>query len=176
MPCQPECPSTPQPCGPCLGFPPGPQALKSNGPSGHPASAPPGCPFSLTPRFLTSASCSQLHTFNLVLCHWPCPSQPLTRPAHCSWPHSRGRADNQEAQTIVDCVFSFFFFLTLSGAFYLSLRARCEFDPWVRKIPWRMKLQPIPVFMSGKSHGQRSLVGYSPWGHKESDTTEQITL
>ena len=33
----------------------------------------------------------------------------------------------------------------------------------VGKIPWRRKEQPIPVFLSGKSHGQRSLVGYSPW-------------
>ena len=36
----------------------------------------------------------------------------------------------------------------------------------VRKIPWRRKWQPTPVFLPGKSHGQRSLVGYSPWGHK----------
>ena len=45
-------------------------------------------------------------------------------------------------------------------------------DPWVRKIPLRKKWQPIPVFLPGKSHGQRSLEGYSPWGYKESDTTE----
>ena len=44
--------------------------------------------------------------------------------------------------------------------------------PWVRKIPWRRKWQPTPVFLPGKSHGQRSLVGYSPWGRKESDMTE----
>jgi len=43
---------------------------------------------------------------------------------------------------------------------------------WVGKIPWRRKWQPTPVFLPGKSHGQRSLVGYSPWGHKELDTTE----
>ena len=41
------------------------------------------------------------------------------------------------------------------------------FDPWVRKIPWRRIQQPTPVFLPGKSHGQRSLAGYSPWGHKE---------
>ena len=46
------------------------------------------------------------------------------------------------------------------------------FDPWVGKIPWRRKWQPIPVLLPGKSHGWRSLVGYSPWGHKESDTTK----
>ena len=43
--------------------------------------------------------------------------------------------------------------------------------PWVRKIYWRGEWQPILVFLPGKSHGQRSLVGYSPLGHKESDTT-----
>ena len=41
------------------------------------------------------------------------------------------------------------------------------FDPCVRKIPWRRKWQPTPVFLPEESHGQRSLVGYSPWGHKE---------
>ena len=39
---------------------------------------------------------------------------------------------------------------------------------WVRKIPWRRKWQLTPVFWPGKSHGQRRLVGYSPWGHNES--------
>ena len=42
----------------------------------------------------------------------------------------------------------------------------------VGKISWRRKWHPTPVFLPGKPHGQRSLVGYSPWGHKESDTTE----
>ena len=41
--------------------------------------------------------------------------------------------------------------------------------PWVRKIPWRRKWQPAPVFLPGKSHGQRSLVGHSSWGHEELD-------
>ena len=49
---------------------------------------------------------------------------------------------------------------------------RCMFDPWVRNNPWRRAWQPTPGFLTGKSHGQRSLVGYSPWGRKESDTTE----
>ena len=51
---------------------------------------------------------------------------------------------------------------------------RPGFDPWVGKIPWRRKWQPTPVFLPGKSHGQRSLVGYRPWGRKESDTTERL--
>ena len=42
------------------------------------------------------------------------------------------------------------------------------------KIPWNRKQQPITVFLPGKFHGQRSLAGYSPWGHKESGTTEHI--
>jgi len=41
-------------------------------------------------------------------------------------------------------------------------------DPWVRMIPWRRKWQPTLVFLPEKSHGQRSLAGYSPKGHKES--------
>ena len=45
-------------------------------------------------------------------------------------------------------------------------------DPWVRKIPWRRAWQPSPVFLAEESHEQRSLAGYSPWGCKESDTTE----
>ena len=53
---------------------------------------------------------------------------------------------------------------------------RCGFDPWVGKITWSRKLQPTPVFLPGESHGQRSLVGYSLWVRKESDTTEQLTL
>ena len=40
------------------------------------------------------------------------------------------------------------------------------FDPWVRNIPWRRAWQPTPVFLPGKSHEQRSLVGYSPLGHE----------
>ena len=42
------------------------------------------------------------------------------------------------------------------------------------RFPWRRKWQPTPVFLPGKPHGWRSLVGYSPWSRKESDTTEQL--
>ena len=49
---------------------------------------------------------------------------------------------------------------------------RHEFDPWVRKILWRRAWQLTPVFLPGESHGQKNLVGYSPQGHKELDTTE----
>ena len=52
---------------------------------------------------------------------------------------------------------------------------RLEFNHWVTKIPWRRKWQPAPVFLPGKSYGQRSLVGYGPWGSKESDVTEWLS-
>ena len=48
----------------------------------------------------------------------------------------------------------------------LPAKERHKFNPWVRKIPWRRKGQPTPVFLPEKSHGQRSLTGYSSWGHK----------
>ena len=54
---------------------------------------------------------------------------------------------------------------------------RCKrfgFDPWVRKISLRRVWQPTLVSLPGKSHGQRSLAGYSPAGHKESGMTEQL--
>ena len=49
---------------------------------------------------------------------------------------------------------------------------RGRFHPWVGKIPWRRKWQPTLVFLPGESRGQTSLVGYSPWAHRESDMTE----
>ena len=51
---------------------------------------------------------------------------------------------------------------------------RPGFHPWVGKIPWRRKWQPTPVLLPGKSYGPRSLAGCSPWGRKESGTTERL--
>ena len=48
--------------------------------------------------------------------------------------------------------------------------------PGSGRSPWRRKWQPTPAFLPGKSHGQRSLVGYSPWGHRESATTKPLRL
>ena len=53
---------------------------------------------------------------------------------------------------------------------------RSGFDPWVRKSLWRRKWQPIPVLLPRKSQGWKSLAGYSPWGRKETDTTERLHL
>ena len=47
-------------------------------------------------------------------------------------------------------------------------RRRCGFNSWIEKTPWRREWQPPPVSLPGKSHRQRSLASYSPWGHKES--------
>ena len=54
---------------------------------------------------------------------------------------------------------------------YCRRLKRCGFDPRVGKKPWRRKWQLTPVFLPGKSLAQKSLVGYSSWGRKESDTT-----
>ena len=59
------------------------------------------------------------------------------------------------------------------------IRLQCRrpgFDPWVGKIPWRREWLLTAVFLPRESHGQRSQVGYSHWGRKESGTTEQLTL
>ena len=59
----------------------------------------------------------------------------------------------------------------------LNIHLQCRrpgFDPWVGNIPWRRKWQPTPVFLPGESQGQRSLVGYIPWGCKESATTKKL--
>ena len=49
-------------------------------------------------------------------------------------------------------------------------------DPWVGRIPWSGKWHSTPVFLPGESHGQGSLVGHSPWGLKESDMTEWLSI
>ena len=59
-----------------------------------------------------------------------------------------------------------------------NLHLQCRrpgINPWIKKIPWKREWLPTPVFLSGESHGQRNLVGYSPWGRKELDTTERLT-
>ena len=60
----------------------------------------------------------------------------------------------------------------LSGKESTCQCRRCGFEPWVRKIPWRRKWQPILIFLLGKSHGQRSLAGFNPCSHKELGTTD----
>ena len=81
-------------------------------------------------------------------------------------------------QHICLCVFVCAYVCFPSGASGKELAFQCKrlkrhgFDPWVRKTPSRRVWQPTPVFLAGESHGERSLVGYCPQGHKESDMTE----
>ena len=80
---------------------------------------------------------------------------------------------------IFPCVTYFSMHISLGGSEGKSKSVclqygRPRLDPWVRKIRWRRKWQSTLVLLPGKSHGQRSLVGYSPWGHKELDTTERL--
>ncbi len=70
----------------------------------------------------------------------------------------------------------------LNRASLVAQRLKClpaMWETWVRSLgqedPLEEEMATNPVFMPGKSHGPRSLVGYSPWGHKESDTTEQLS-
>ena len=66
--------------------------------------------------------------------------------------------------------------LVAQTVMHLPTMRRPRFNPWIRTISWRRKWQPTPVFLPGKSHGQRGLVDYSPWSCKESDTTERFHL
>ena len=61
------------------------------------------------------------------------------------------------------------------SAYQCRRHKRSGFDPCIRKIPCSRKWQPTSVFLPGKFHGQWSLVGYNPWGHRESDMTEQMS-
>jgi len=62
-----------------------------------------------------------------------------------------------------------------SGKESACQRRRQRLNPWVRRILWRRRWQPTPVFLPGKFHGQRSLTGYSPWGHEEADMSEPLS-
>ena len=53
---------------------------------------------------------------------------------------------------------------------------RHRFCPWVKKISWRRKWQPTPVFVPGEFHRHGILVGYHPWDHRVSDTTEWLSM
>ena len=86
---------------------------------------------------------------NCSLCPWPS-SRPLYLSCICFPDGTRGKEPNR----------------------YCKRHKGRKFDPWVRTIPWKRKWQLAPVFLPGESHGQRSLAGYSPWGCRESDTTE----
>ena len=92
-----------------------------------------------------------------------------------SLPEFRAKVSVVHVHQYKSILFYFFCFSFLTQAQCVCLQCRRPgFNSWVGKIPWRRKWQSTPALLSGKSHGQRSLIGYSPWGRKESDTTERL--
>ena len=89
-----------------------------------------------------------------------------------------GWAVSSDATILLSCLLQARETFGFPGGSYGKVCPQCRrlgFNPWVGKIPWRRKWQPTPGFLPGESHGHRSLVGYSPWGHKELDMTEWYT-
>ena len=129
-----------------------------------------GLPFpspgeSSQPRDRTQVSCVAGRCFTL----W------ATREATLKW-------NRQVTKSQILCYSTFMRYLKwskfprrLNDKEHICQCSRHRLDLWVRKIPWRREWQPIPVFLPGESHGQRSLKGSkSPWGCRELDTTEWL--
>ena len=107
----------------------------------------------------------------------PC-GQALLSETHVVWIPEAGRSY---------CGLFGFFLGTLQNSFSIALAQVAHmvknlpamhengFDPWVEKMPWRREWQRTPIFLPGEFHGQRSLIGHSPWNHKELHMTEQLT-
>ena len=74
--------------------------------------------------------------------------------------------DFSSSYLFLRCILQLMFPWWLIGKEFTCQCRRHGFNPWSRKIPWRMEWQPTPVFLPGEFHGQRSLAGYSPWGCK----------
>ena len=91
--------------------------------------------------------------------------------AGCTVKTQKDKEIKNASQHVGGCVKGYMFLATVFNTQYSKSTL-----PWVRKIPWRREWQPTPIFLPGESHGQRSLAGYSPWGHRELDTTERLTL
>ena len=89
------------------------------------------------------------------------------------------RPRDQTCISYVSCIRRWVLYHWSPGGSVRRVCLQCRrpgFNPWIGKIPWRRKWLSSPVFLPGEFHGQRSLVGCSPWGHKESDVTEWLTL
>ena len=73
----------------------------------------------------------------------------------------------------------FLFVLAIVSSAVMNIRVHASFLSycfvWIYAQEWSRNWQPTPIFLPGEFHGQRSLAGYSPWGRKESDTTERLT-
>ena len=118
--------------------------------------------------FLTGSMCYIVLQLCLTFCN-PMDCSPPSSSAHgillariLEWvtmPSSQGSSWLRDWT----CVSKVFPRSSISKRVCLQCR-RPGFDSWVRKMPWRRKWQPTPVFLPGESHGQRSLAGYSLWG------------
>ena len=128
-------------------------------------------------EWLTSQSCLRSWMQWERLCLWMGPQNHSTGlmvgegPGHTTWMWALG--PDTSKPTLNLSLVSINLFLSknglpwwLSGKEVVYQRNRHGFDAWVRKVPWKRKWQPTPVFLPGKFHEQRSLAGYSPWGHK----------
>ena len=104
-----------------------------------------------------------------------CGRQKLDMNISCVKSHNYNKNLTHVASLVSDLTMSSDYGISQVAQMVNNLPAMLEtgFDPWVAKIPWRRKWQPISVFLPGKSHGWRSLVGYSPGGDKDLDTTDQ---
>ena len=95
-------------------------------------------------------------------------------------PGRRGAWERREAVSTPACLSLHLVLINgnMEGLWWLrrsriSLQCRRPgFDPWIRKVPWKREWLPTPIFLPGEFYGQKSLAGYSPWGHKELDITE----
>ena len=125
--------------------------------------------------------------YKMLHCCWECIMAPLSSKFHFLLPFELLYPWETSVSIFKDIIFT----LRIGLCLYLKLPylglpwwlrrssvclqcGKPGFNPWVRKMIWRRKWQPTPVFLPGKSHGQRNLVGYSPWGPKELDTTERL--
>ena len=104
----------------------------------------------------------------------------LNRTCVCATVFHKNTNDNFEKNLNSQCLYEYLYhqqgFPGVSDNKVSACSVWLGFDPWVGEIPWRRKWQPTPELLLGKSHGWRSLVGYSPWGHIESDTTECLNF
>ena len=94
------------------------------------------------------------------------------------WSFSFSIIPSKEIPGLISFIFIFFHSWLPWWLRWQRIHLQCRrpsFKPWVGKFPWRMKWQPTPVFLPGQAHGQRSLAGYSSWGHKQLEMTEQLT-
>ena len=107
----------------------------------------------------------------------------LQTQSQCSWELSLMIYFRKVSFTKIKCLFVLldispwvllFYINTLTCLWFLTCPAQTL--RVVSSVTWRREWQPTPVFLPGKSHGQGSLAGYTPWGRKESDTTEQLIL